>query len=181
MRVWLGLALVTCAAAQAAGRAPQCPSLDDVIAREPQLSRLQALVRTVRPAQRREFAAYDGAALTFFAPSDTAWDALPRDVIDVTNITRLELLFDYHTVLNQVRPTQQLTDGLALPTTLRAAPPLKIQRASDANATGAGAGAAVRVVAAMSVARVVPPGNLGTCRGVLLVIDAVLLPPQSTL
>ena len=165
---WLRLVLAAlCAAGGAAGAESQCQSLDDIISRTPNLSRLAALKQTIPDSVKREFAARDGTRLTFFAPSDAAWAALPPDIL--ANSTKVKLLLDYHTVLS-VKPLEQLTAGERLVTTLTAAGPLEVDRRGNATT----------IVAARSRAAIQTPG-VATCRGVLHVIDAVLLPPLAAL
>jgi transforming growth factor-beta-induced protein len=163
---WLLLVLAAlCAAGGAAGAASQCQSLDDIIGRTPNLSRLATLKSSIPESVKREFAARDGTRLTFFAPDDAAWAALPSN--SLANSTKVKLLLDYHTVLS-VKPLAQLGAGERLVT--KAAGPLEVVR--GANAT--------TIVAARSRAAIQTP-DVATCRGVLHIIDAVLLPPLSAL
>jgi transforming growth factor-beta-induced protein len=165
---WLLLVLAAlCAAGGAAGAASQCQSLDDIIGRTPNLSRLATLKSSIPESVKREFAARDGTRLTFFAPGDAAWAALPSNLL--ANSTKVKLLLDYHTVLS-VKPLAQLGAGERLVTTLKAAGPLEVVR--RANAT--------TIVAVRSRAAIQTP-DVATCRGVLHIIDAVLLPPLSAL
>lgn len=165
---WLLLVIASlCAAGSAAGALSQCQSLDDIIGRAPHLKRLAALKQTIPVSVQREFAVRDGTRLTFFAPSDAAWTALPPALL--ANATKVKLLLDYHTVL-AVKPLSQLTAGERLVTTLTAAGPLEVDRRGDATT----------ILAARSRAAIQTP-DVATCRGVLHVIDAVLLPPAVAL
>ena len=150
------------AAGGAAGAESQCQSLDDIISRAPNLSRLAALKQAIPEGVKREFAARDGTRLTFFAPTDAAWAALPSDIL--ANATEVKLLLDYHTVLS-VNRLAQLTAGERLVTTLKAAGPLVVDKRGNATT----------IVSARSRAAIHTP-DVTTCRGVLHVIDAVLLP-----
>ena len=156
------ISLVACAAA-----APRCASLDDVIQSRSDLARLKELKRTIPADVQREFAQRNGTQLTFFAPDDAAWAAVSAQVL--ANASIVKLLLDYHTVL-AVKPLAQLVRGTVLQTTLRSAPPLKIQRSGNDTT----------IMAARSLSYIIMP-DISTCRGVMHVISTVLLPPEATL
>ena len=87
----------------------------------------------------------------------------------LANASIVKLLLDYHTVL-AVKPLAQLVRGTVLQTTLRSAPPLKIQRSGNDTT----------IMAARSLSYIIMP-DISTCRGVMHVISTVLLPPEATL
>ena len=164
--MWRSLAVMISFLACSAA-ASRCASLNDVIQSRSDLARLRALKRTIPADVQREFAQRNGTQLTFFAPDDAAWAAVPAQVLN--NSSMVNLLLDYHTVL-AIKPSAQLVTGIVLHTTLRSAPPLKVQRSGNDTA----------IIAARSLSYVVVP-DISTCRGVMHVISIVLLPPEATL
>jgi transforming growth factor-beta-induced protein len=159
--------------APAAGAEP-CQTVEQVLASTPSLSRLAMLSRNVAEPLKAELSSRSGSSFTFFAPSDAAFQALLTALPDagaevpelVRNATAMTALLSYHFAPNSVLLAKQLSDGQQLQTALGGTiPPLRVRRS----------GAALSLVGVGSEAAVTQP-DLKTCRGVIHVIDTVLLP-----
>jgi transforming growth factor-beta-induced protein len=166
--------LVVPATADAAAGAEPCQTIEEVLTQTPSLSRLAMLSHNVAQPLKEELSSRSGSSFTFFAPSDAAFQALLTALPDagaevpelVRNATAMTALLSYHFAPNSVLLAKQLSDGQQLQTALGGTiPPLRVRRA----------GAALSLVGVGSEAAVTQP-DLKTCRGVIHVIDTVLLP-----
>ena len=158
------------AAAPPAG-AGACKTVYDVLQQTPSLSALNGVASRLAESLKAELDSKAGAAFTFFAPSDAAirslLAALPAGGKGlVGNETALTALLSYHLVPGAALTAADLKNDQQLPTALRGAPPLRVRRADGG----------VLIVAVGSEAAVTQPSDIRTCRGVMHVIDTVLLP-----
>ena len=156
---------------QAAG----CESAAAVLAANPATSTLASLAGALSPALGAELKSTAGAPFTLFAPSNAAIQSLlaslppgpgggPPEL--VRNATALTALISYHVVPGAALTANQLTDGQLLTTALgTAVPPLRVRKTGND----------VVIVGVGSEAAVITP-DLRTCRGVIHIIDTVLLP-----
>ncbi len=152
-----------------------CKTAEEVLASIPNLSRLSQLTQNLAAAPlKADLSKRAGSNFTFFAPSDAALQTLLSALPDassgqpelVRNSTALTALLSYHLVPGSALPASQLTDGKQLQTALGGGvPPLRVRRSGNSVViVGVGSEAAVTQT------------DLKTCRGVIHVIDTVLLP-----
>lgn len=152
------LALVAGAAAlltACATPAPSPVSVADTIARDPQLSTLNTLVKQAGLAETLKAA----GPYTVFAPTNDAFNAMPAKAKDeLKNPARLKEVLSYH----------------VLPARLTAAQvkPGNVKTAQGANLALAKAGDFVTVEEAM-----VQTADIAAANGVVHTVDRVLLPP----
>jgi uncharacterized surface protein with fasciclin (FAS1) repeats len=155
--------------------AAACKTADEVLAAAPNLSRLAQLTQNLAAAPlKADLSKRSGSSFTFFAPSDAALQTLLSALPDastgqpelVRNSTALTALLSYHLVPGSALPASQLTDGKQLQTALGGGvPPLRVRRSGNSVViVGVGSEAAVTQT------------DLMTCRGIIHVIDTVLLP-----
>jgi uncharacterized surface protein with fasciclin (FAS1) repeats len=125
-------------------------------------SELGTFVGVLGPVSGSVFADDDGSGFTVFAPTDTAFGALPAGAVDLllaTNPKLLELL-GYHVVPGTFL-AEDLNDGQVLTTQSGAALPVSIT------------GGTVSVGGAT-----VTESDLTATNGVIHIVDGVLLPPD---
>ena len=152
------LALAAGAAALLAACATTTPepvSVADTIARDPQLSTLDTLVRQAGLADTLKA----GGPYTVFAPTNEAFKAMPAKAMDeLKNPARLKEVLNYH----------------VLPARLTAAQvkPGSVRTAQGGNLVLAKAGDFVTVEDAM-----VQTADIAAANGVVHTVDRVLLPP----
>jgi len=152
------LALVAGAAALLAACATPAPtpvSVADTIARDPQLSTLDTLVKQAGLAETLKAA----GPYTVFAPTNDAFKAVPAKTMDeLKNPARLKEVLNYH----------------VLPARLTAAQvkPGNVKTAQGGNLALAKAGDFVTVEEAM-----VQTADIAAANGVVHTVDRVLLPP----
>jgi uncharacterized surface protein with fasciclin (FAS1) repeats len=147
-----------------------CKTVAQVLKQTPSLSALSGVSDRLSASLKTELTSSAGAAFTFFAPSDRAitslLSSLPNNGASlVTNETALTALLSYHLVPGAALAAADLKDGQQLATALKGAPPLRMRLADGG----------VLIVAVGSEAAVVQP-DIKTCRGVVHVVDTVLLP-----
>jgi uncharacterized surface protein with fasciclin (FAS1) repeats len=156
----------------------ECQTVEQLMAATPSLSRLATLSHNVDAPLKAQLSSREGSSFTFFAPSNAALTALLAALPDagaeapelVRNSTALTALLSFHFAPNGVLPAAALADGLQLQTALgSAAPPLRVRRAGGA--------LALQGVASEAA---VTQADLKTCRGIVHVVDAVLLPVPTT-
>jgi uncharacterized surface protein with fasciclin (FAS1) repeats len=161
-----------------AAAAGECKTADQVLASTPSLSRLSQLTQKLAAPLKADLSTRAGPAFTFFAPSDAALQMLLSALPDasagqpelVRNTTALTALLSYHLVPGSALPASQLSDAKQLQTALGSAvPPLRVRRS----------GTSVAIVGVGSEAAVTQT-DLVTCRGVIHIIDTVLLPVASS-
>jgi uncharacterized surface protein with fasciclin (FAS1) repeats len=155
------------AAMQAAG---PCKTVAEVLKQSPNLSALNGVAGRLSPPLKAELSSKAGGAFTFFAPSDTAiqslLSSLPNGGKDlVSNETALTALLSYHLVPGAAVMAADLKDGQQLSTALKGVPPLRVRLANGG----------VLIIGVGSEASVTQ-ADIKTCRGVVHVIDTVLLP-----
>lgn len=152
------LALAATAAALLAAcatTAPEPVSVADTIARDPQLSTLNTLVRQAGLAETLKAS----GPYTVFAPTNEAFKAVPAKTMDeLKNPARLKEVLNYH----------------VLPARLTAAQvkPGNVKTAQGGNLALAKAGDFVTVEDAM-----VQTADIAAVNGVVHTVDRVLLPP----
>jgi uncharacterized surface protein with fasciclin (FAS1) repeats len=155
----------------AAGSAQQqCKTVADILKQTPNLSALSGASDRLSASLKAELTSSAGGAFTFFAPSDTAIRTLLTSLPNggsslLTNETAITALLSYHLVPGAALAAADLKDGQQLATALKGVPPLRVRLADGG----------VLIVAVGSEAAVVQP-DIKTCRGVVHVIDTVLLP-----
>ncbi len=155
---------------QAAAQQAPCKTVADVLKQTASLSALSSASDRLSAPLKAELTSSAGGAFTFFAPSDTAIRTLLASLPGggaslLSNETALTALLSYHLVSGAALAAADLKDGQQLATALKGVPPLRVRLADGG----------VLIVAVGSEAAVVQP-NIKTCRGVVHVIDTVLLP-----
>ena len=162
---------------QAAPPSASCRTADQVISQTPELSQLAGLLGSLSGPLRSELSTRAGNAFTFFAPSNGALASLLKMLPDaraggapelVRNSTALTALLSYHLVPGEALTAAQLGDGAMLRTALGGTAPLRVRRADGS----------VVIVGVGSEAVVTQP-DLRTCKGVIHIVDTVLLPVDS--
>ena len=158
------------AAAAPAAAPANCKTAAQVVAETPELSTLGSLVAKLSPKLQAELTNKGGAESTLFAPNNAAIESLLKQLKSpemlTNNATALTALISYHLVPGAALTASQLSSGQQLKSALGGSvPPLKIVKSADG----------VLVQAVGSEAAVVRP-DLRTCRGIIHVIDTVLIP-----
>jgi len=160
------------AAAPSAAPGGSCKSAAEVIAATPELSQLGGLAGKASPQLLSELTSKSGPAFTLFAPSNAALQTLTASLgspeMLTNNATALTALLSYHLVPGAALTAAQLSDGQQLKTALGGPTPPLIVRKSEQGVLIQGVG---------SEAAVVKP-DLRTCRGVIHVVETVLIPVQ---
>lgn len=156
------------------GSSSPCKSVAEVLQQTPNLSALAGLSNRLDAPLKTELASRAGSSFTFFAPSDEAIKSLLAGLPDggkdlATNATALTALLSYHVVPGAALTAAQLKDGQKLQTALKGVPPLRVRLENGG----------VIVVAVGSEAAVTK-ADIKTCRGVIHVVDTVLLPIMGT-
>ncbi len=161
--------------AQAGTQAPAgaCKTVSQLLGENSQLSKLKGVEATLSAKLRAELTSSAGDSFTFFAPSDAAIDALiaalpkegggPSRLLG--NETALTGLLSYHIVPGAALTASQLSNGQKLTTALGTnVAPLTVRLSGKVTLIGVG-----------SEANVIQ-ADLRACRGVVHVVDSVLLP-----
>ncbi len=157
-------------AAQQQQAAPACKTVKDVLAQTPNLSALNGMAERLSAPLKAELTSKAGPAFTFFAPTDKAIQTLLASLPNAgaelaSNQTALTALLSHHIVTGSALSASQLKDGQQLSTALKAVPPLRVRLV----------GGAVAITSVGSEAGVIQ-ADIKTCRGIVHVIDTVLLP-----
>ena len=192
------------AAAPAPSAAAGCRTVAQIIQQTPNLSVLRSLLPLLPADLRAYLTRAAGSQFTIFAPSDAAWQLAVIQIPDfavvldpslLLNAARgalgngqpdaraLTALFAYHIVPNVAATSQQLQNGQVLPTALKGAslrvsiaqPGAASASSSMAGAPAAAASTGVEIKGVGSTAAVTQP-DIQACRGVVHIIDSVLLP-----
>jgi len=169
------------ALASAPAAAAGCLTVSQIIQKSANLTVLRSLLPLL-PAELRSYLnRAAGSQFTLFAPSDAAFRSAANQVPDFAVVLdpqfllgaarsaskldarALSSLFAYHLIPGVAATAAQLQDGQALPTALKG----KSLRVSTASG--------VQIQAVGSAAAVTQP-DIQACRGVVHIIDEVLLP-----
>ena len=194
------------AAAPSGAAAGNCRTVAQIIQQTPNLSVLRSLLPLLPADLRQYLNNAAGSQFTLFAPSDKAFQDAVQNIPDFAvvldprmlggvvknvlgngqpDVRALSALFAYHLVPNVAATSSQLKDGQVLQTALKGAN-LKVsinqQGASASSASSAVASApasaassGVDIKGVGSTAAVTQP-DIQACRGVVHVVDSVLLP-----
>lgn len=158
------------AAAPSAAQQASCQTVAEVIAATPELSTLGSLVSKLTPELRAELSKKGGSDFTLFAPNNDAFQKLVSSIQNPSlltdNQTAVTALLSYHIVPGAAATASSLSDGQQLKTALGGpVPPLTVSKSADG----------VLIKAVDSEAAVVKP-DIKVCRGVVHIIDTVLIP-----
>lgn len=153
-----------------------CKTVVELLGETGDLSKLRSLQASMSPKLTAELQSKGGQSFTLFAPNNAAFDKLmaalpresgsmmPEDVLK--NETAITAILSYHIVPGVAALSSDLSNGQQLPTALGSkVAPLKVKLdAGKVTIQGVG-----------SEAMVVKP-DIKACRGVVHIIDEVLLP-----
>ena len=192
------------AAAPSGAAAGSCRTVAQIIQATPNLSVLRSLLPLLPADLRQYLNNAAGSQFTLFAPSDKAFQDAVQNIPDFAivldprmlsgvaksalgqgqpDVRALSALFAYHVVPNVAATSSQLKDGQVLPTALKGANlRVSINQAGMASSSSAlaaapssAASSGVDIKGAGSTAAVTQ-ADIQACRGVVHVVDSVLLP-----